>query len=276
MQAFEKYLNQISEEFKKTANGWNSFAAYIKSPHTKAITIEDWNNIIGLMGHTDAYVRALRPMLETFGPTIVEAIVETSKGNFIDHIRNSEDEGNIVIVMKDGKEFTVNSYRGPQGEQGASIVDITIDPSTFYSTFYLSDGTEITSNVSLRGLRGPAGPQGRQGVQGERGAPFQVSKVYSSIEEMELGFEDGDVAVGEYVLISTVDVNDPDNAKVFVRTETHYNFLTDLSGKEGIQGPQGPQGPEGPAPTRGVDYWTPDDIATIKEYVEQAIQGGRW
>ena len=29
-------------------------------------------------------------------------------------------------------------------------------------------------------------------------------------------------------------------------------------------------------PVRGVDYWTEEDIATIKTYVEEAILGGEW
>lgn len=29
-------------------------------------------------------------------------------------------------------------------------------------------------------------------------------------------------------------------------------------------------------PVRGTDYWTDDDIATIKSYVDEAILGGAW
>lgn len=29
-------------------------------------------------------------------------------------------------------------------------------------------------------------------------------------------------------------------------------------------------------PVRGEDYWTPDDIAEIKAYVDEAILGGEW
>ena len=53
----------------------------------------------------------------------------------------------------------------------------------------------------------------------------------------------------------------------------------------GPQGPQGPQGEKGAdgivgkdgySPVRGTDYWTPDDIAEIKSYVDEAILGGAW
>lgn len=29
-------------------------------------------------------------------------------------------------------------------------------------------------------------------------------------------------------------------------------------------------------PVRGVDYWTEEDIAEIKSYVDEAILGGAW
>lgn len=35
-------------------------------------------------------------------------------------------------------------------------------------------------------------------------------------------------------------------------------------------------GPEGKSPKRGKDYWTDEDIAVIKGYVENAIIGGQW
>lgn len=300
MQAFENFLNQMAEEFRKTANGWDSFAAYTKSPHTKAITIEDWNNLIGLMGHTDAYVRALRPVLEQLGPSVVQAIVEVSRGNFIDYIRNSEEEGNITIVMKDGTEYTVNSYRGPQG---ASITDVAYD-SNYRPTYTLSDGSTIFVDKSLRGPQGEQGekgeegekggqgdpgpqgapftyndftaeqlealrgPQGSPGPEGPRGAPFQIEMVYSSISDMEAGFATDGVEVGQFVMINTDDEADEENARVYVKTDTRYKFLVDISGLPGIEGPAGPRGPEGPPGPRGQDYQlTIADKHEIADYV---------
>lgn len=40
----------------------------------------------------------------------------------------------------------------------------------------------------------------------------------------------------------------------------------------GTQGPEGPQGPAGYTPVKGVDYFTPDDIAEIVE--ELKASGG--
>ena len=47
-------------------------------------------------------------------------------------------------------------------------------------------------------------------------------------------------------------------------------------GKDGQNGQDGKDGQDGYTPARGTDYWTPDDIAEIKSYVDEAILGGAW
>lgn len=41
-------------------------------------------------------------------------------------------------------------------------------------------------------------------------------------------------------------------------------------------GKDGKDGKDGYTPVRGVDYWTDEDIAVIKSYVETAIEEGQW
>ena len=36
------------------------------------------------------------------------------------------------------------------------------------------------------------------------------------------------------------------------------------------------RGEDGYTPIKGVDYWTEEDVATIKSYVDEAILGGEW
>lgn len=48
------------------------------------------------------------------------------------------------------------------------------------------------------------------------------------------------------------------------------------TGETGTRGPRGLQGENGYTPVRGTDYWTPEDIAEIKNYVDEAILGGAW
>lgn len=47
-------------------------------------------------------------------------------------------------------------------------------------------------------------------------------------------------------------------------------------GEKGDTGAAGPAGADGYIPVRGVDYWTDDDKAEIKAYVDEAILGGAW
>jgi hypothetical protein len=62
---------------------------------------------------------------------------------------------------------------------------------------------------------------------------------------MNSGFATDNVHEGEFVVIETGDVNDSDNAKLYIKGTTRYEFITDLSGAQGIQGPQGIQGIQG-------------------------------
>lgn len=148
-----------------------------------------------------------------------------------------------------------------------------------------------TGNQGERGPQGIQGVQGIQGAKGDKGDPFAISKVYSSIGAMNAGFASDGVPEGGFVVIETGNVDDEDNAKLFIKTSTRYEFLTDLSGSQGMRGPQGEQGPQGiqgpqgekgPSgekgvpgytPVRGTDYWTPTDIETIQQYIDTQIFG---
>lgn len=82
---------------------------------------------------------------------------------------------------------------------------------------------------------------------------------------MNADFENAEVKEGQFVLINTGNIEDEDNAKLFVKGVTSYNYLTDLSGATGMTGPQGPEGPQGP----------PGEIAGLSGIAttEEAIAG---
>ena len=113
-----------------------------------------------------------------------------------------------------------------------------------------------------RGETGERGPQGIQGPQGAKGDPFTIAKTYQSVAAMNAGFATDTVKEGQFVMIDTGNVNDADNAKLYVKGKTAYSYITDLSGATGVQGPQGVQGqqgvrgetgPAGPAGAKGAD-----------------------
>lgn len=94
-----------------------------------------------------------------------------------------------------------------------------------------------------KGDKGDTGATGPQGVQGEKGDPFTIYTTYATIAAMNA--DKANVPEGEFVMIAST-VEDPDNAKLYVKGETDFAYITDLSGATGIQGPQGIQGIQGP------------------------------
>lgn len=130
-----------------------------------------------------------------------------------------------------------NPAQGPKGEQGAKGDKGETGPQ---------------GEQGVQGVQGEQGPQGVQGIQGEKGDPFAVKKIYSSVSAMNTGYATDGVEVGQFVLIDTGNVEDADNAKLFVKGEVSYNYITDLSGAQGMQGPQGIQGEQGPQGEQGL------------------------
>ena len=93
-----------------------------------------------------------------------------------------------------------------------------------------------------KGEQGPQGIQGEQGIKGETGDPFSIYTTYGSIVEMNA--DKYNVPEGAFVLIAS-NIEDEDNAKLYVKNESSFVFLTDLSGAQGITGPRGEQGIQG-------------------------------
>lgn len=102
-----------------------------------------------------------------------------------------------------------------EDENGAYVYKITFEDETY---FYFSS------------------------PKGEPGTGFSISKTYTSIAEMDAGYETDNVPLYGFVLIETGNVEDEDNAKLFVKGETAYEYLTDLSSSQGIKGEKGDTG----------------------------------
>ena len=68
------------------------------------------------------------------------------------------------------------------------------------------------------------------------GKSFKIMKVYDSVASMLNDYNTGDVEVGEFVWINTGNVEDPDDSKLYLKTDTEWQLVGDLSGNQGIQG----------------------------------------
>lgn len=68
------------------------------------------------------------------------------------------------------------------------------------------------------------------------GDSFVIKRTYSSVQEMEDNFNSLDVLVGEFVVINTEDIEDPENSRLYMKAEESWKFITDLSGATGVTG----------------------------------------
>lgn len=125
------------------------------------------------------------------------------------------------------------------------------------------------------GPQGAPGPQGLQGPKGDKGDPFTIAKTYNSVEAMNAGYATDDVAIGSFVVIDTGNVDDPDNAKLYIKGDSAYTYLTDLSGAQGIQGPQGEQGIQGETGPQGEQGVRGDkgNPFTYEDFTPEQLEG---
>lgn len=91
-----------------------------------------------------------------------------------------------------------------------------------------------------------------QGPKGDPGEAFSIAKTYASIDAMNKGFATDGVKPGQFVMIDTGNVEDADNAKLYVKGAEAYAYITDLSGATGMTGPKGEPGAQGPAGKDGA------------------------
>lgn len=74
-----------------------------------------------------------------------------------------------------------------------------------------------------------------------KGDAFTTKETYSSIAEMEADINNPKIKESDYVLINTNDVEDPDNAKIYIKVKNpdnsySYRFFVDMSGAIGFTG----------------------------------------
>lgn len=168
------------------------------------------------------------------------------------------EDGTIVWVKDDNSHNppAVRKIVGAKGDKGDPFTfeDFTPEQLEELRRGIAGDGSGVVGPKGDKGdpgpqgpvgPQGPQGPQGNVGPQGPQGEPFSIKKIYSSIEEMKWDFTSEELELGDMVIINTDNVDDEDNAKVFIKGAYEFIFVVDLSGATGIQGPKGDRGPQG-------------------------------
>lgn len=153
--------------------------------------------------------------------------IENIEGTAYTDVIYNKTTGELTFITPSGIEESIflPLPDGSRGDPGKSAYEIAVENGF--------SGTEAQWLDSLRG--GPGSP----GPKGEDGAPFMVSKVYSSVAAMNAGYKTDGLPVGAFAVIDTGNVEDEENARLYIKGEKVYEFITDLSGAEGIQGPPG-------------------------------------
>ena len=225
-----------------------------------------------------------------------------------------EDEGEDYQLKTSG--WVKKSTQGPKGDKGetGAVGPKGADGKSAYEVWVAQPGNAGKSEqeylASLKGAKGDkgetgaagakgdkgdrgetgaVGPQGAEGAQGpagqkgEKGDPFSIAKVYKSVAEMNSGYAADGVPQGGFVVINTGNVEDEDNAKLFYKGTAKYEYLTDLSGAQGMTGPkgetgatgkQGPVGPQGETGAKGDkgDRGEPGDNVRVGTEYDTAKQ----
>jgi hypothetical protein len=161
----------------------------------------------------------------------------------------------------------IQGAEGPQGTQGTQGIEGSqgtqgiegsqgtqgIEGSQGTQGIEGSQGTQgIEGSQGTQGTEGAQGTQGIEGSQGTTGLAFTIAKTYASVVALEADTAPTGIIAGQFALINTLDVQDPDNSKLYIWDGTNYIFVNDLSGTAGIQGIQGTQGTEGAQGIQGI------------------------
>ena len=151
--------------------------------------------------------------------------------------------------------YQVSLVQPEKGEPGKDGVTPQFKTEGEYIQVSTDNGSSWQNLVPLASITGP---------QGEAGKAFSIFKTYASVELMNADAEN--VPEGSFVLIASGE-EDPDNAKLYVKTADAFSYLADLSGAQGIEGPAGKDGVAGVTPVISVKVTTlePGEDATVKQ-----------
>lgn len=68
---------------------------------------------------------------------------------------------------------------------------------------------------------------------------FYIQRSYESVAQMLADYDSPAVSKGAFAVIDTGNTEDPENGRLYYKGASSWQYLTDLSGAQGIQGPRG-------------------------------------
>ena len=136
-----------------------------------------------------------------------------------------------------------SAFKGDRGDDG---IDVTHSWNGTVLTITSASGT---SSANLKGEKG------------DPGLGFTIYRTYPTVNEL---LADDTCPIGRFGLVNTDNVEDPDNSKLYLMTNTGWSYQTDLSGSQGIKGD---------TPVKGVDYWTLEEQQEVQNAIDAANIG---
>ena len=124
----------------------------------------------------------------------------------------------------------VTGYTGSQGIQG----NIGYTGSQGNIGYTGSQGAQ-----GIAGYTGSQGVIGYTGSKGDSGLGFTIAKTYASVAALTADTTPTGIVAGQFALIETGDVENPENSRLYLWNGSAYTYVSDLSGAQGITGPQG-------------------------------------
>jgi hypothetical protein len=149
---------------------------------------------------------------------------------------NRSDGTQLVVGNVKGEKGAVGSkgHKGEEGEKGA-------EGYGYASSFLLNGKLNLVSTSGITNEVGTVtGDKGDLGSKGESGKDFKINYIFSSATSLM----SVSGVVGDLALISNSEVTD-ENARLYVYNGSTWEFLTDMSGAQGLKGPSGEKGQKG-------------------------------
>ena len=154
--------------------------------------------------------------------------------NDISFVGQDTDGSNVYLVSyNNGNIDYFTAPRGPIGETGPQ------GPRGVGISNVRALGQDAAGGNVYRLIFSNGGYLDFTAPKGDTGKGFSIAKTYASVDEMNADYSNEDIELYSFVLIDTGNVEDADNAKLYYKGTSSYEFLTDLSGSQGIQGETG-------------------------------------
>ena len=132
---------------------------------------------------------------------------------------------------------------GNIGATGASGVDI-ITANIVLGNLILTRTDNVSINAGT--VIGATGLTGNTGATGPTGLGFSIAKTYVNVATLTADVAPANIAAGQFAIIDNGNyASDPENSRLYLWNGTSYQYVSDLSGAQGIVGPQGIEGATG-------------------------------